>query len=422
MKPSRSGSAGARHGGRGDAVRHQVDRHPLRQPAERPERVEDRRRSRDDRLGCAEDGSRPALAEPIEIPIQQAIERRRRRDLGERQAVGAAPRRRSGTEPPLAVEEVRPRAGEPPVLELEEDRQPAPPRLGDEREAVTGEMVDMNEVRAGLVEKAREVGARPRVVEPVAAQRIAGIEMIHQRAHPERAVVELDRGAGREVRVGRPGVDRHRTAVLLPMRQPPRIELGAGEVLRRPAVHQVNQAGAIGSGRREAGTLRSRRGAAQGVEDRLPGGGERVLRHEGGQPGAEVRVPPGDRPLGGAHAGGASAPEAALALVKDERRVVEPMLPAGGGSAKAEVHLFSVAEAEGGRVEGADFAQQRALDVEAETDRGRNLRIEARRGPFDERPEALGVEAGRQPIDLEAPRDRGEGAVVGERRHGPGAR
>ncbi len=298
-------------------------------------------------------------------------------------------------------------------------------------------MVDVEEIRPGLAEEAGEVGARFGVVEAVAAQRIALIEVVHQRPYPDPAVVELHRRAGRQLPVGGARVDRDRAARLLRVRQPPGVHLGAGEVLRRPAVHEVHHALPPGCSLPPLPPvppsppmppcLRYRPGSGRGAlpqrcENRLPGRAERILGHEARETGAEVGIAPPQGPLGGADPTVALGAEAALPLVEDEGGVVEAVLPPGGGGAQAEIDLFAVAETEGRDVERADLREQRALDEEAEPDRRRHLRTEARGRRFDERGEVVDVEAGRQAVDLERARDRGQGAVVGERRDGSDAR
>ncbi len=281
-------------------------------------------------------------------------------------------------------------------------------------------MMDVQEVRSRLVEEAREVDARPAIVEAVPAQRIALVEVVHPRAHADPAVVELDRGTGRELAIGGTRVDRDRPARPLLVGQPPGVHLGAGEVLRRPAVHEMDDGRAWRRGGRSAGGRSAR--AAQGFEDRPARRGDRILGHPCREAGAKVGVAPRQGALGLANPPVARPSEAALSFVEDEGGVVEAVLPAGGGGAQAEVDLFAVAQPESDAVEGADLREQRALDVETESDRGGNARVEPRRRLFDERREAVDVEAGRQAIDLERPRERGERAVVGERRHGPDAR
>ena len=142
---------------------------------------------------------------------------------------------------------------------------------------------------------------------------------------------------------------------------------------------------------------RTRPGGAT-LRESAGGRAQRILRHEARRAGAEAGIAPPQRPLGGADATVPLGAKAALPLVEDEGGVVEAVLPPGGGGAQAEIDLFAVAETESGDVERADLGEQRAPDEEAEPDRRRHLRPEARRGRFDERGEVVDVAAGRQAL------------------------
>jgi hypothetical protein len=111
--------------------------------------------------------------------------------------------------------------------------------------------------------------------------------------------------------------------------------------------------------------------------------------------------------------------EAPLSAVPHVGRVVEDVHEAGRRRAHAEIRLLAVAHSETTRVEVPHPIEERPTHVETESDAGRQPRIARRRDAVDERREAVHVVTGGHRVLGEEARQRADGRVIGERRHGP---
>ena len=180
-------------------------------------------------------------------------------------------------------------------------------------------------------------------------------------------------------RIGDAGVDRHLPPRRLAQGEPAGVDLGAGVVPRRPAVHEVDDP-PRSAGRRRAAGAPAR--APQLGEHPLARRRQRVLAQEARRSSAGTR-------------GGAAAWRGGPTRTRAEREepklrwpswkmkvasssdVEEPRLQ----GAEAELALLAVAEAEALLVEQPQPVERLPLDVEADADAGGQARMLARPRP-----------------------------------------
>ena len=343
------------------------------------------------------------------LRVEQSAQKPRGCHPGQRHASRAAARGRTRAQAAVGHGQVRAGAHEPPVLQLEHEGEAADRDLSEEAERVACEVVDVDEVGPLVVEKAREIALQGDVAEGVARPWIALREVVDDEPDPNAAIEKLGGLAQGAAPVFEARVDRDVAPPGLANAEAPGIGLGARVVERRPALHHVHHP-------RGAAGRRGRPRRRQGGEDTLSGGTKRVFAHEAGDGRQVLGVDTRQPSLCLFDAGRPGSAEAALAGVKDERGVVEDVNVACLERAEAEVVLFAVAEPEASLVEETERVEHLPLDVEAEADAGGNPGILASRDALDEDRERVEVVTRGDRVDLERPRQRHEGRVVGERR------
>src|SRR5207247_6184813 len=89
--------------------------------------------------------------------VQEPVPERGGGDPGERGAARAFRGRRSRAAIAVAVEEIDTRTEEPPVLNLQDDRDPQPPGHLHERKGVPGQVMTVQQLRSLLFQQALEV-------------------------------------------------------------------------------------------------------------------------------------------------------------------------------------------------------------------------------------------------------------------------
>ncbi len=309
------------------------------------------------------------LGEPRPGRVEEAVEQGSGREAGQREAGRALGRSRAGAEPSPGVEQVGPRAGRPPVLDLIEDGHAPLGRDAHQGGGVPREMVDVDQLRPGFIQEAPEVGRQAPVVEGVARQGIALGEVVHHQPHAGAAVHDLQSLAQLALGIGDSGVDGHLPPGRLAQGEAAGVDLGAGMVPRRPAVDEVDhppgspQSPRHRAGRRDRSTRRSSamtrsRAGARGSSARKRA---MVGRYSGWRR-SRARWPARTR-------GREVGAEAALARVVDEGGVVEDVDEARLQSPEAEFALLAVAQAEARLVEQAQRVERLPLDVEADARR-----------------------------------------------------
>ncbi len=195
-----------------------------------------------DRPGAHDEGGGPPERPPGEGAaegVEGGIPQSGRGEAGQGEAARALAEPGAGAELPVAVEEIGPGAGRPPVLDLVDDGHPRPGDPGEEGEGVPGEMMDVDDLRPDLGEEPAEVGGESPVVEGVPRQGVALDEVVDRQPHPDPRVEELDGVPQRALGIGDPGVDGDLPPLRLPAGEPGGVDLGPRLAPGRPAVDDV---------------------------------------------------------------------------------------------------------------------------------------------------------------------------------------